>query len=46
MLLVYIILGLSFLGTIAYFVINYMNYTEKLCTPEENSDRIIISNLE
>jgi hypothetical protein len=41
-----IILGLIFLGTIAYFVINNMNYMKKLCAPLENSDRIIISNLE
>jgi len=41
-----IILGISFLGLIIYFVINHINYMKKLCTPVENSDRIIISNLE
>ena len=45
-MLLYIISGLFFLGTIAYFVINHINYMKKLCTPVENSDRIIISNLE
>ena len=45
-MLLYIISALFFLGTIAYFVINHINYAKKLCTPVENSDRIIISNLE
>ena len=45
-MLLILILGISFLGVIAYFVINYINYMKKNCTPAENSDRIIISNLE
>lgn len=45
MLIIYIIIGISFLGTIAYFIRNYINYI-KICTPIKDSDRIIISNLE
>lgn len=45
-MLLILILSLSFLGAIAYFVINHINYMKKICTPIENSDRIIISNLE
>jgi hypothetical protein len=44
-----LILGLSFLGVIIYFVINHINhinYMKKICIPVEDSDRIIISNLE
>ena len=48
MLIIYVLIGISFLGTIAYFITNYINYINyiKICTPIKDTDRIILSNLE
>jgi len=47
-MLLHILLGLSVIAIIIIIVVSvkYTNNMKKLCTPIENSDRIIISNLE